>query len=249
MPAGSEDIFDASTHSDMRDQIDISLNGAWRRLYHNSMQDLAHSGVCPTQAWKHTAIGWDPVFNTKKAHVLFCVRNPYSWIISLQQHPYHIIGPRPKTLQEFVVRPWMTQHRDNVDVVLSNPMQLWNSKLASYHTFADQDNWVKPQTIQFEHFVAKPRREVIRVLSAFRIPHSKVRLIKTSTKIKGKPLHEISAYYAREGWREHLTKDLVETLNTQIDWDIARSYGYARLDPVDFPDEPLHREAGSTSAT
>ncbi len=228
-------IYDRPENAGLRAQISQSFDLPWRRIYSDAIRDMEHTDLCPTQMWKHTAIRWDTVFAAKKAHVVFAVRNPYSWFISLAKNPYHIFGLRPETLAAFATQPWMTQLRDNLAPVLPSPMALWQQKNTAYQAFQARAE-VPVTVIRFEDFVADTVGEITRVLDGFGVAHENIRDIAGSTKEDGQSLQEITAFYAREGWKSRLTSGLVQIINEQIDWDLAAKYGYTPLSPVDFPD-------------
>ena len=50
-------------------------------IYHDALKDDEQALACPTRAWKHSSPAWDEAFVEKQAHVIFCVRNPYSWAL------------------------------------------------------------------------------------------------------------------------------------------------------------------------
>ncbi len=227
-------IYDRPENAGLRAQIIQSFDLPWRRIYSDAIRDMEHMDLCPTQMWKHTAIHWHSAFATKKVHVVFVVRNPYSWFISLAKNPYHIFGLRPETLEAFVVQPWMTQRRDNLAPVLPSPMALWQQKTAAYQTFETQAK-VPVQVVRFEDFVADTVKEITRVLDRFGVAHENIRDIESSTKEGGKNLRDITAFYAREGWKNRLTAGLVQLINERVDWNLAAKYGYAPLSPADFP--------------
>ena len=234
----------------LREQIEMTYRGKWRKIYRDALIDTEHFTACPTQGWKHSLPVWDSAFARLQAHVIFCVRNPYSWILSLSKRPYHQRGPRTHGVFDLVSQPWLTLARDNMAPLLRSPMDLWNEKLAAYRDFAAASD-VPVRILKFEAFVVAPEIEVRRALGAFEISSNRIQAIPNSTKAKKRSLKDISRYYEAEEWRGGLTADLVRRINDLTDWEVAESFGYTRIDPTDFGARPvgLHREAGSASAT
>ena len=232
-PIGEAGAMNLPENEDLRDVIDTTYQGKWRKVYRDALCDNEQVGVCPTKAWKHTLPVWDTAFSAKQGHVIFCVRNPYSWLLSLAKRPYHQKGPQAKTLTDFVKRPWLTVSRDNMAPLLRSPMELWNAKLSAYLTFMREAD-IPTGTIRFENFVARPAMEVKRVLANFEIPHDKVHPFGVSTKNSQIPLGEISRYYATESWKRALTEELVTEINERTDWDLAAKFGYYQLDPSEY---------------
>ncbi len=232
-PFGERGALNLPQNADLRAVIEATYKGKWRKVYRDALRDNEQAVACPTKAWKHALPVWDQAFAVKRAHVVFCVRNPYSWALSLARRPYHQKGPKTTRMEDFVVQPWLTVARDNMEAVLPSPMELWNRKVAAYGAFMRQAD-VPVRVIRFESFVADPAGEVRQVLSDFGIPFGDV-LPVASTKSPAMTLKDISAYYAREDWRKLLTAEVVTAINGSIDWELAAQYGYYRLKPAEFP--------------
>ena len=232
-PIGEAGAMNLPENADLRNLIDSTYQGKWRKVYRDALCDNEQVGACPTKAWKHTLPVWDDAFRTKRGHVIFCVRNPYSWLLSLEKRPYHQKGPRAKTLTDFVKQPWLTVSLDNMAPLLRSPMELWNAKLSAYLTFMREAD-IPTGTIRFESFVARPDVEVKRVLGNLDIPHDNIQRIGMSTKDSKIPLGEISKYYVKENWKRALTEELVVAINERTDWNLAAKFGYYQLDPSEF---------------
>lgn len=233
-PKGEVGAINLPENSELRAKIDATHRGRWRKVYRNALRDREQALACPTKAWKHTLPIWDEAFEHKEAHVIFSVRNPYSWALSLFRRPYHQIGPATGRMLDFVTQPWLTVSRDNMPAILSTPMELWNGKVEAYGAFVRQAN-VPVRVLRFENFIADPEVEVRQVLTDFGMMAGSTRPITHSTKDPSKTLEEISAYYKREDWKASLTEKVVSTINASVDWSVAAQYGYYRLDPSDFP--------------
>lgn len=232
-PVGAQAMLNLEANRELRERIDLMFAGRVRRQYRDAVLDLEHAGECPTLAWKHAAPDWDAAFVTKQAHVIFCVRNPYSWVISLAKHPYHKHDRRLNSLETFVEMPWLTMRRDNLAPILGSPLELWNRKNAAYLAFIRAAE-VPTVTMLFEEFVASPASEVRRMLGQFAIPFEGVQALQVSTK-DNRSVTEISVRYAQEEWRDCLNADLINAINAKVDWKVAEAFGYKRLDPADFP--------------
>jgi len=221
----------------LREQIEMTYRGKWRKVYRDALFDTEHMTACPTQAWKHSLPVWDRAFKKKQARVIFCVRNPYSWILSLSKRPYHQRGPRTRSVSQLVSQPWLTLARDNMAPLLRSPMDLWNYKLSAYREFAKVSD-VPFQFLKFEEFVSAPEVEVRRALGTFEVPSNQIRAIPNSTKTEKTSLNDIAKYYETEEWRGNLTAELVSRINDLVDWELAEHFGYTRIDPADFTVNP-----------
>lgn len=233
-PVGETGALNLLENAELRAKIDATYKGNWRKIYRDALRDNEQALACPTKAWKHARPVWDDAYRQKQAHVIFCVRNPYSWALSLFRRPYHQKGPKTKRMRDFVVQPWLTISRDNMPAVLHSPMDLWTGKVAAYRRFAEQAE-IPVKVIRFESFVASPDVELRRILAELGVPFGDICRVATSTKEPLRTLEEISEYYRREDWKKYLTNDVVRAINASIDWELAAQYGYYRLDPKDFP--------------
>ncbi|MEK6204140.1 MAG: sulfotransferase [Amylibacter sp.] len=233
-PVGEVGALNLPENSDLRAKIDATYKGNWRKIYHDAVRDNEQAQACPTKAWKHARPVWDDAYRHKQAHVIFCVRNPYSWALSLFRRPYHQKGPTSKQMRDFVVQPWLTVSRDNMPAVLNSPIELWTGKVAAYRKFMEQAD-IPVKAIRFEGFVASPDVELRRILAELGVPFGDILRIPASTKKPSRTLEEISEYYSREDWKKYLTSDVVGAINALIDWELAAQYGYYPLNPKDFP--------------
>jgi len=83
---------DLQPYREMFDQLLEVMNGPWKKVYREAVRDLQDDKVGPVGAWKHAAPRYGGEFKTYDVRVLFTVRNPYSWIVSLHKRPYHYLG-------------------------------------------------------------------------------------------------------------------------------------------------------------
>lgn len=236
--AGSE--AEQSRRAEMANRISDQFTGAWRKLYLDALRDNEWHRSDPLLAWKHAAPAWHDSFAEQRASVIFMVRSPYSWALSMARRPYHIAGRRPESLEEFLTRPWLTQRRDNTDILLPDVMALWQAKLAAYRQFAGlaKASGVRTAILNFESFVADPVASARAALSDCGIASHDLRPARRNTKDKAQTLEEIQAYYAREGWRAGLSRRSVGLINARMDWELAVRFGYCRLPPEDFAERP-----------
>ena len=211
--------------------------GPWKRVYKEAARDSFEELLGPVGAWKHTA----PVFSGDFAHhdvsVLFLVRNPYSWALSLHRQPYHIMGPRRADLLSFFNEPWLTLGRDRVERILISPLDLWSLKLAAYRRFERNAEaaGVPFATLRFEDFVADPAGALTASLQKLGDGVTGIEVLEAPTKPNGMDAKTRQNYYGRETWKADLTAQAVSFINARVDWELAQSYGYQRLDPDDFP--------------
>lgn len=236
VPAGGGGTLRRPENDALRQAIEGAYKGKWRKVYRDALRDNEQAVASPVRDWKHALPVWDEAYTMAQAHVVFCVRNPYSWVLSLARRPYHQKGPKTARLLDFVTQPWLTVARDNMPAVLGSPMELWNEKVAAYGEFARLGD-VPMRVIGFERFVANPVSEVQGMLAGFGIPSGEIRAV-PSTKDAAR-LADIATYYAREDWKGALSFEVVEAINASLDWGVAAQHGYYRLEPSEFPRQKL----------
>ena len=229
----------------LRAQVDGFEKSTWRKIYRDALLDMEVELGGPTKTWKHALPIWDEEFVRRQVHIVFSVRDPYSWFLALARRPYHRRGIQARSLEEFATHPWMTVGRDNMDRVVPSPISLWNGKVAAYAPFRQQADaaGLKTAMVRFEDFVVHSDVVIAEVLDAFGEPYDDVKRIEVSTKEDTRPLSDISAYYRDEQWKSWLTRDLVASLNDLIDWDVAQPHGYTQLDPNEFPEKLSLKQA------
>lgn len=229
---------DLQPYREMFDQLLEVMNGPWKKVYREAVRDLQDDKVGPVGAWKHAAPRYGGEFKTYDVRVLFTVRNPYSWIVSLHKRPYHYLGAPKADFLEFLKFPWVTMGRDRVEQILGSPMDLWSRKLEAYQTFeaAALADGTPVETLKFEEFVQDPSQYLGAALSALSGHPIKVEELETPMKRDGLKTEARRVRYRDELWRKDLTADCVEVINGRVNWEIAARYGYARLSPNDFPE-------------
>jgi hypothetical protein len=193
LPFGEVGPLNLPQNADLRAVIEATYKGKWRKVYRDALRDNEQALACPTKAWKHALPVWDRAFTQSRAHVVFCVRNPYSWAVSLARRPYHQKGPKTVRMLDLVTQPWLTVSLDNMAAVLRSPMELWNEKIAAYGAFIGRAD-VPTRLIRFESFVVDPVAEVRGMLADFDIPSTQIQAV-WPTKDDGLALVDIAAYY------------------------------------------------------
>lgn len=216
--------------------INLYISKDWRKVYVDALRDNVAHHSAPLAMWKHAAPRWHSSFLEQDVATIFCVRNPYSWALSMARKPYHMKGARTGDFLSFIKRPWLTERRDNTDIVLSSVMELWNKKLRAYADFADQAEQVGGQYcyLRFEDFVQDPSAALADTLHCFGA-RAHTQPIAVSTKPNGMPLDALQTYYAQEHWKRRLTAPTVQAINSVLDWALVDQFCYQRLDAADFP--------------
>ena len=94
--------------------------------------DRVFAGQPPSHTWKHCATRFGAVESLSDALVVFCVRNPLSWLLALYRNPYHLQTTQPGSFEQFLEAEWTLTQRDNLPCAALLPHQLYEEKLQSY---------------------------------------------------------------------------------------------------------------------
>ncbi len=219
--------------AEMRKEIEAiagKMERPWRKIYREAVKDRTFASLPPVQAWKHSAAIYDPAYANDSVSVLFTVRNPYSWIVALYRNPYHIMGDVPATIGQFVAQPWLTVARDQIDPLLTSPVELWNRKLKSYLDFMAlaKADAVPATTLKFEDFVSDPPGSFSAAMAALGIACVAPVYNPEPTKKRGFSLRKRQSFYEKADWAKEMTKDEIAAITEKVDWDTAEKFGYRR---------------------
>ncbi len=225
-------------YREMFDHVLEEMRGPWKKVYREAVRDAQDDKVGPVGAWKHAAPRYGEDFGQYDVRVLFSVRNPYSWAVSMHKRPYHYLGAPKADFLEFLEFPWVSMGRDRVERILHSPMDMWSRKLEAYQSFEAEAlaAGTPVQTLKFEDFVQDPSGSLGGALSALAGNPIVVEELEAPTKRDGLAAEARRVRYRDELWRNALTAPCVEFINGRVNWDIAARYGYGRLSPSDFPD-------------
>lgn len=221
---------------EMQRRIKDRFRGKWLDEYMEAFSFENRNRVGGVAAWKHAAPYFDQSYAKAEAKVVFVVKNPYSWMVSLYKRPHHAKGISCETLEQFVDYPWLTQPKDRVDTVLNSPMCLWNEKLRAYADFQDCCN-IPFYQFSFEDFIRFPVKTMATALAFFDIDSTGLAAISMPAKRKSFKTEDLQDFYTKEKWRQRLTRQSVALINQHTNWQVAKRFGYEMLDPKQFPIE------------
>lgn len=183
--------------------------------------------------WKHALVADPTCIRAMDVYgddlvFLTLTKNPYSWLLSLYRRPYHVRGPQ-RTFEEFLTARWRPVGRERLNGRSPNAMDLWNLKNASYLRL---DGEVACQNLRYENLLADPQTVISQIASRHGLEWAAAafRNVNESTKEESKDFSFYADYYLKEEWRKKLSGRSIEVINRGIDWTIAESFGYSRID-------------------
>ncbi len=179
--------------------------------------------------WKHRmAPTAKELKNIPLDEILFLTitKNPYPWLLSLYQRPYHQ-QKKWKSFEQFLQSPWKTVGRENYSAPFPNPIVIWNQKNRAY---LNLKNHASTYNICYEDLLECPEDIIANIVAEFPITRQKNSFenITETTKREdqGKNFDYYRQYYLGEQWKEKLDAASVEIINTYLDRDLMTKFGY-----------------------
>jgi len=198
--------------------------------FQEKIDDWIFANSSSLHSWKHCATNFDNIEMFSGILVLFTVRHPASWVLSLFRRPYHQLGGRSKDLSTFIERRWKTVERERLGGQTLRPLELYQCKLESYRQFSSKLNVnnIPYHFVRFEDLVLDQKRVFDAVKSYLDNPTNQFVELRESTKEPGKTLEDYRSYYGEERWRDSLG-GLEHRINEQIDWSALKEFRYEPL--------------------
>jgi len=181
--------------------------------------------------WKHAMPPLSSIlkFNSHKRLILiFIIKNPYAYLLSLYRRPWEYIGVMPDTFEEFLKNPWPTHGRDRLNRrILAGPVQLWNEKNEAYRKI-HTDPRITSVMIRYEDLLVDPEKNLRSLAEAHHIRYSSpIRpILKSLNQDTEDEYEDYREYYLSERWRQKLDRASINTINRQLDPDLMDCFDY-----------------------
>lgn len=166
--------------------------------------------------------GWThgvPKVNGSEEDVLFLVivKNPYSWLLSMQEHP-HIPGYTKKTFSEFIRSPL-----DGYET----PMLLWSFK---YFSFIQKLRNLKFVIIKYELMLSDPKTTIEMMAKKYKVKRrGEFKNVRRSTKSNGTlsdHLFDKKDFYLNDEWKDQINKEDYAFINDKLDKFLMQTFNY-----------------------
>lgn len=184
--------------------------------------------------WKHmnpdvTRIGADALSSVR---FLMVVKNPYSWLLSLFQRPYHV-GGKDTRFEEFLERHLgVMEQRENIGPDPLSPVEVWNSKMRGYQVLKATASHA--MIVRYEDFLVDETAALEKVAMqlgiALRSTHVPITggVKQGDTEVTHK---DYATYYLQEQWRDQLSDAALERINAELDPELVTQLGYRIISP------------------
>lgn len=185
--------------------------------------------------WKHSAVDCLRISSAErfpKTLFLCIIRNPWRFVSGLHKRPYNVIPLPVADISDFISSPLVLNQRDGIsDLYVSNPVELWNKKVASYYNF--RKNFPGSVRIfKYEDIVVDPSivREQIAEFSQFKsadilIPEVSTKFHRGDSKTYNDYKKEVVAYDPCES----MGKEIAQKIFMLTDRDLMSETGYDSL--------------------
>jgi hypothetical protein len=179
--------------------------------------------------WKHGKVSLPAKINPAIGFITLS-KNPYSWLLSLHNRPYHHHALRVD-FETFLRSPWQTVWRDNLGMAkLPNPIALWNIKNQSYLVLSQHH---PTHLLKYEELLRAPSSQIEQIAATFRLSRKNAKFVdfyESTKKDNGKDSAYYQDYYLNEKWRSKLSPHTIALINQSLDVKTLARLEYQMLD-------------------
>lgn len=180
--------------------------------------------------WKHCATNFNndqiKEISKKKIHFIFTIRDPLSWVKSLNQKKYHLLNKNDSSLEDFMHSEIEVWERENLTQKKLKPLKLYEEKLKSYRKFIIQlEAFNLTYTVlKFEDLILNHKGCYNQIASDIGALGVVVNELVQSTDNNNKDLNFYKNYYGNQTWKQDIPKTILE--NFQFDRNLLQWMGY-----------------------
>ena len=199
------------------------------RLHEAARDRFFEATFARNLGWKHMNPDIERIGPEALASVRFLmvVKNPYAWLLSLYQRPYHI-GAKDVCFDDFLNRHLgVMQKRENIGPDPLSPVEVWNCKMRGYQML--QAAAPHAIIVRYEDFLTDEFATLERVADRLNIAlRGNYEPIGLGVK---RDDHEVSTgdyvdYYLNERWRDKLSAKALQKINAVLDPKLVKQLGY-----------------------
>jgi len=201
------------------------------------LRDLYFSINKNNLGWKHAFVD-EKLFestniNRNDLFIVTITKNPYSWLLSMFQRPYHSAYNankygREQTFEEFLLHEWKCLKRENLsEAILQNPIELWNKKNDAYLKLSDNTKYTVVN-IKYENILMDYKKVLMELAnsSSLKLSSSELRNIVKSAKGDVSNFSDYKKYYLNEEWKEKINNYQYEIINYHLNPLVMEAFNY-----------------------
>lgn len=197
----------------------------------DSKDEFFNSHFQDTLGWKHGRIQLSkllPIIEQGDVYFITISKNPFAFLWSLYQRPYHMIGEKPVDFKSFLTSPWYLRKRDNIDKsYCENPIELWNLKNKSYLELKEKYDCNSVQ-IRYESLLLNSLDVLSKITSKLGLEKKRNDFsnIENSTKDSTLQFSDYQSYYLKKEYLNNYSEDDYNFVLKYLDKDILSGIGY-----------------------
>ena len=166
--------------------------------------------------WKHCATNFNneklKEISKEKIHFLFTVREPLSWLNSLNKKRYHLLNKKNCSIEDFMNSEIEIWNRENLVQKKLKPLELYEEKIKSYIKFIDQLKSfnLSYTVLRFEDLILNHQSCYERIAKDIGVSGLSFEELIQSTKDKSKDLIFYKNYYGNRLWEKDISQELLD---------------------------------------
>ena len=182
--------------------------------------------------WKHMNPSVERIGAEALSAVRFMmiIKNPYAWLLSLYQRPYHV-GGSGDSFEAFLDQPLpVMEQRENIGPDPLRPVEVWNRKMQGYETLRRAARHAV--IVRYEDFLIDETAALELAAARLGIPvRDRHEPVEDGVKQSDQNVtHEdYVRYYLEERWRHKLSAAALEKINATLDAEFVKRLGYDLL--------------------
>lgn len=182
--------------------------------------------------WKHMNPDIERIGPEALASVRFLmvVKNPYAWLLSLYQRPYHV-GAKDVCFEDFLDRHLgVMQKRENIGPDPLSPMEVWNCKMRGYQAL--QAAAPHAMIVRYEYFLTDELVALESVANTLGIDLRRTYApVGPGVKQDDRDVTQkhYAEYYLNEKWRDKLSAKALQKINASLDPKLVTQLGYEMI--------------------
>ncbi len=154
--------------------------------------------------------------------ILFIVKSPYSWVLSMHRRPHTHEYLRKLKFSEFIRFPFGDYR---------TPLKMWQKKANSYYEFCQKhENGI---LINYENLLEDPRIILDDIRKKFDIQKTSKwfrdtgKVLGSNRKTKDKSFHK--SYYLKGYWQDDFSESNIEFVRTELDPELMKKLDFRIL--------------------
>lgn len=182
--------------------------------------------------WKHSLPPESFLEDLKNKEVvpIFCVKDPYSWVVSMVRNPYEWVIRKPVDAADFLNSSWITRVDEGMSRNLDSPLELWNKKFRRYIEIHDEliSSGLNSFIVRSEDLILDPEMIIQSISSEIGLIQSNDALNLEIGDIKdpNRGIKKLRELTRQRHWLTKLTPNDISLISSNVDVEVMRRLNY-----------------------